>query len=169
MVRVRKNFGYLGILGLILFAGVALLMAAQRVDYLKYKLEVKPGDLVVDRMPSTGPNPKSYQEEFLYTVTNPMKSDYKGTAPTTQTFDVEVFLVGVDKETSVWKWSKGHMFGQVVSTVPIEAVHSWKPAEKIVWTFKAAEVNDGKYRAVATFIPTGNKQAVADFTITSTH
>ena len=169
MIRIRKNFGYLGILGLILVAGVGLLMAAQRVDYLKYKLEVKPGDLVVDRMPSTDPNSKSYQEEFFYTVTNPMRSDYKGTARTTQTFDVEVFFVGVDKETSVWKWSKGHVFGQVVTTVSIEAVHNWKPTEKIVWTFKAAEVKDGKYRAVASFIPTGNKQTVANFTITSAH
>jgi hypothetical protein len=144
-------------------------MSAQRVDYLKYRLEAKPGDLAVDRTPSVDPNKTSYQEEFSFTVRNPMKSDYIGTCPTTKTFDVEVFLVEGVKETSVWRWSKGHVFGDIVTKVSVPAVHTWTPKEKVIWSFKAGEVKDGKYRAVATFVPTGNKQAVANFTVTSTH
>jgi hypothetical protein len=118
-------------------------------------------------MPTTDPNPKSYQEEFQFTVANPRRSDFKGSAPSCQTFDVEVFFVGVDRQKSVWKWSSGRQFCQHVTEVPIEAGKSWSPDEKVVWTFKAADVKDGKYHAVATFIPT-KKKASAYFTITST-
>jgi len=169
MIRTHKTVRDPRIGLLLLCVGACLAMGGQRVDYLKYRLEAKPGDLTVDRMPSVGPNTKSYQEEFLFTVSNPMKSDYTGTAPTSKTFDVEVFLVEGDKETSVWKWSTGHMFSNVVTKVTVRAVQTWKPREPVVWSFKAAEVKDGKYRAVATFVPTGNKQAVANFAITSTH
>jgi hypothetical protein len=140
---------------------------AQRTDLLKYTLDAKPGYLTVDRMPTTDPNPKSYQEDFQFTVENPRKSDFKGSARTCQTFDVEVFFVGVDRQKSVWKWSTGRHFCQHVTEVAIAAGKSWSPEEKIVWAFKAADVKDGKYHAVATFIPT-KKKASVDFTITST-
>lgn len=144
-----------------------LFIGAAGSDLLKYDLKAKPGDLTVDRMPPTGP--KSYEEEFVFTVTNPRKMDFNGTAPTSQKFDVEVFFMGVDKKTSVWKWSAGKVFSQIVTPVPIPAGKSWSPEEKVVWTFKAADVKDGKYRAVASFIPTKNKSAFADFTISSVH
>jgi hypothetical protein len=147
---------------------VLLATSALGADLLKYTLHAKPGISTVDRMPTTDPN-KSYQEEFLFTVANPRRSDYKGTAPNCQTFDVEVFFVGIDHETSVWKWSADHQFCQHPTEVRIDAGKNWTPDEKVVWTFKAGDVKDGKYHAVATFIPTGNKTAVANFVIKSTH
>jgi len=143
---------------------------ASPADQLKYTLAAKPGDLTVDRMPTTDPAPKSYQEEFVFTVTNPRRSDFKGTAPNCQTFDVEVFFVGIDRPTSVWKWSSGRQFCQHPTEVKIDAGKSWTPDEKVTWSFKAADVKDGKYYAVAGFVPSRNKKAaVANFTITSTH
>jgi Intracellular proteinase inhibitor len=137
-------------------------------DLLNYTLQAKPGNLVVDRRPTTDPNRKPYEEELLFTVTNPRRSDFKGTAPNCQTFDVEIFFVGIDRETSVWKWSAGRHFCQHQTNVRISAGKSWTPDDKVTWTFKAGDVKDGKYHTVATFIPTGNKTAVANFVITST-
>jgi len=166
--RSGARIGRLGILFFLIAVGSGLTLFAQGTDLLKYALAANPGDLTVDRMPTTDPNPKSYQEEFQFTVANPRKSDFKGTAPSCQTFDVEVFLVAVDRQKSVWKWSAGHEFCQHVTEVPIAAGKSWSPEEKVVWTFKAAGVKDGKYHAVATFIPT-KKKTSAYFAITSTH
>lgn len=165
MNHTQNSFGYFRIV----VAFALLTTGALGADLLKYTLEAKPGNLTVDRMPTTDPNQKSYQEEFLFTVINPRRSDFKGTAPGCQTFDVEVFFVGIDRETSVWKWSTGRKFCDHQTEVRIDAGKSWTPEEKVVWSFKAGEVKDGKYHAVATFIPTGNKQAVANFTISSTH
>ena len=157
-----------------LVAGLALAVWAScffggvtGADLLKYQLDAKPGNITVDRMPTTDPNPKSYQEEFTFTVTNPRKSDFNGTSANCQTFEVEVFFAGVDKPTSVWKWSAGHQFCQHQTPLSIPAGKSWTPDEQVVWTFKAADAKDGKYFAKATFLPTGNQQAVANFTITS--
>jgi hypothetical protein len=159
--------GRLGVLLPLALVGSCCLLFAQGADLLKYTVEAKPGDLTVDRMPTTDPNPKSYQEEFQFTVANPRRSDFKGSAPSCQTFDVEVFLVGVDREKSVWKWSSGHQFCQHLTEVAIAAGKSWSPDEKVVWTFKGADVKDGKYRVVATFVP-NKKKTSAYFTITST-
>jgi hypothetical protein len=164
-MNLKPRRQYLRILG-VLFVITTSAIAA---DLLKYTLEAKPGDVVVDRMPTTDPNPKSYTEEFHFTVTNPRKSDFKGTAPNCQTFDVEVFYVGIDRETSVWKWSTGRHFCQHPTDVNIPTGKSWSPDDKVVWTFKAGDVKDGKYHAVATFIPTRNKSASANFVISSTH
>jgi len=142
-------------------------MTAQISDFLEYSLKAKPGDLTVDRMPPTDPHAKSYQEEFDFVVKNPTRTDFKGTAPTSQKFDVEVFFVGIDHETSVWKWSSGQKFSQIVTPVSIPAGQSWTPEQKVVWSFKAADIKDGKYRAVATFIPTGSKKGVTNFVIKS--
>jgi len=151
------------------FVGTCLMADALAAD-LKYALEAKPGDLVVDRMPTTGSNAKEYQQEFLFKVTNPSRTDFRGKAPSCQTFDVEVFFVGIDRPTSVWKWSSGREFCQHVTEVPIDPGKSWTPPEKVVWTFKAVDVKDGKYYAVATFVPTKNKKAAdVNFVITSTH
>jgi hypothetical protein len=166
--RRRAGSGPLGILLPLVLIGSCFTVFAQGTDLLKYTLEAKPGDLTVDRMPTTDPNPKAYQQEFQFTVANPRRSDFKGSAPSCQTFDVEVFFVGVDRQMSVWKWSSGRQFCQHVTEVPIAAGQSWSPDEKIVWAFKATDVKDGKYHAVATFIPT-KKKASAYFTITSTN
>lgn len=165
MIRTHKKIVHPGALLLLVFAGSCLLVGAKAPDYLKYSLEVKPGDLTVNRKPTTAA--ESYKEEFTFTVTNPMKSDFKGSAPNCQKFDVEIFFVGIDKETSVWKWSTGQVFCQHVTPVPIPAVQSW--TQKVVWTFTPDKVQDGKYRAMATFMPTKSKEAVANFQITSAH
>jgi hypothetical protein len=147
--------------------GSCFTVFAQGTDLLKYTLDAKPGDLTIDRMPTIDPKSKSYQEDFQFAVENPRKSDFKGSARTCQTFDVEVFFVGVDQQKSVWKWSTGRHFCEHVTEVAIAAGKSWSPEEKITWSFKTADVKDGKYHAVATFIPT-KKKASAYFTITST-
>jgi hypothetical protein len=155
--RVVAAFVVLGVL----FGG-----GAGRTDFLKYALAVTPGRLIVDRMAASGA--KTYEEEFAFTVTNRREQEFTGSAPTTQNFDVELFLEGGDEKKPVWKWSAGQMFAQVVTKVSIAGGKSWTPEEKVVWSFKAADVKDGKYRAVATFVPTGNKKAVAEFLIAST-
>jgi|SRR5208337_3715381 len=165
MIRTHKKIAYPGLLLLLVFVGSCLLVGAKAPDYLKYSLAVKPGDLNIVHMPASPT--RTYSEEFTFTVNNPMRSDFNGSSPNCQTFDVEVFFVGMDKETLVWKWSSGQMFCQHVTPVPIPAVQSWK--QKAVWTFKPDTVQNGKYRAVATFIPTGNKEAVANFQISSVH
>jgi len=162
MNRTRK-LATIARLALVLAVAGSSLLAAPATDFLKYQLLAQPGDLTVDQMP--GPSPKTYQEEFTFKVSNPTRTDFNGKAPTTQTFDVEVFFVAVDKPMSVWKWSKGKMFGQIVTPVSIPAGQSWQPDEKVVWSFKANEVKQGKYFAVGTFVPTGNKTAKASFTI----
>ena len=164
MKRIGKKAPYLGTLvPLVLFG--TFLVNAQTSDFLKYSLATKPGDITVDKMP--GPTPKSYSEDFTYTVMNPTRTDFKGSAPTSQTFDVEVDFLGIDKPTVVWKWSTGQRFSNIVTKVPIDPGKTWTPDDKVVWTFTASEVKDGKYRAVATFIPTGNKKAISYFTIKS--
>jgi hypothetical protein len=165
MIRAHKKIAYPGLLLLLVFVGSCLLVGAKPPDYLKYSLAAKPGDLQIVRMPASPT--RTYSEEFTFTVNNPMKSDFNGSSPNCQTFEVEVFFIGTDKETSVWKWSSGQMFCQHVTPVPIPSVQSWE--KKAVWTFKPDTVQNGKYRAVATFIPTGNKEAGANFQITSVH
>jgi hypothetical protein len=115
-------------------------------------------------MPTTS-TAKSYNEEFSFTVTNPTRTDFKGSSPDSPPYAVEVFFVGIDKEISVWK--SPQIVSHIVTPVTIEAGQTWTPTQKVVWTFKAADVKDGKYHAVATFIPTGNKTAAANFEIKS--
>jgi hypothetical protein len=129
---------------------------------LTYSLKVKPGDLQVDRMPGTHP-PRSYQESFSFAVTDTKRTDYKGSAPSCKTFDVEVVPIDTPDQP-VWVWSKGQAFCQHVTPVNIPAGKSWQ--KTVVWKFTTAEIKDGKYRAVATFIPDNNKASV-DFEITS--
>lgn len=160
---VSKSIGYTSILLLHVLFASSLLSGAEESDLLKYSASAKPGSLTVDRMPS--PAPRSYKQEFSYTVTNPTRTDFNGTAPSCQTFDVEVFFVSATGETSVWKWSSGQKFCQHVTKVQIPAGQMW--TQKVTWTFTTNQVQDGKYRVVATFVPTGNKSAVADFEITS--
>jgi hypothetical protein len=164
MKYLKKKTWYFGILVPVVLLGT-FLVRAQNSDFLKYSLEAKPGDTTVDRMPST--TPKSYTEEFTYTVTNPTRTDFKGSTPTSQRFDVEVYFLGIDRPMLVWKWSGGQFFSQIVTPVQIPAGKNWKPEQKVVWTFTASQVKDGKYRAVATYIPTENKKAISNFTISS--
>jgi hypothetical protein len=166
MIYTRKGRVCFGaILGLLIVSG-GVLMRSQGADLLKYSLVAKPGNIVIDRTPPV--SSKTYSEELEFNVTNPRKSDFHGQAPNCQTFDVEVFYVGIDHPTSVWKWSKGKEFCQMVTPITISAGKSWTPGEKVEWSFTASDLKDGKYYAVATFIPTGNKTAKAYFTITST-
>ena len=129
---------------------------------LTYSLKVKPGNLQVNRMPGTNP-PRSYQETFSFIVTDTKRTDYKGSAPSCKTFDIEVAPVDTP-EQPVWVWSKGQKFCQHVTPVNIPAGKSWQ--KTAVWKFTTADIKDGKYRAVATFIPESGKASV-DFEITS--
>jgi Intracellular proteinase inhibitor len=163
MVYRRKHFWLLAFLLTLPLVSAPTKAGVDESDLLKYTLTVKPGDLTVDRIPS--PTPKSYKETFSFLVNNPRKSDYKGSAPTCQTFDVEVFLEGSGSEISVWKWSAGMYFCQSVTPVQIPADESWR--QTVVWEFTTSQISDGKYRAVATFVPSGNKTASVNFQITS--
>jgi hypothetical protein len=53
---------------------------------------------------------------------------------------------------------------QTVTRVNISANATWK--KTVTWKLTTAEVPDGKYRAIATLIPTGSKSATVDFEIT---
>jgi hypothetical protein len=129
---------------------------------LTYSLTAKPGNLQVNRMPGTNP-PRSYQETFSFVVKDTKRTDYKGSAASCKTFDVEVAPIDTPDQP-VWVWSKGQKFCQHVTTVNIPAGQSWP--KTAVWKFTTADVKDGKYRATATFIPENGKTSV-DFEITS--
>jgi hypothetical protein len=113
-------------------------------------------------MPGTNP-PRSYQETFSFVVKDTKRTDYKGSASSCKTFDVEVAPVDTPDQP-VWVWSKGRKFCQHVTPVNIPAGQSWP--KTAVWKFTTADVKDGKYRATATFIPENGKTSI-DFEITS--
>jgi hypothetical protein len=154
---------------LLVAAGAALVLPAARArqdgaNGLKYRLRVAPGNLTVDRMPGPGPA-KSYEEKFTFVVGNSATTEYDGTAPNCQTFDIVV--AQVDKpDTPMWQWSHGQMFCMMVTPVKIAPGGRWVKSE--VWKFAAADVPDGKYRATATFIPE-HKTAAVEFEVTSVH
>jgi hypothetical protein len=154
-----------GLFLFILFVGpIAQFDSHAQTDILKYAITAVPGNLQVNRMP--GPNPpRSYQEQFTFTVKDPTRTDFAGTAPSCQTFDVEVIPVSGTNPAPIWLWSKGMVFCQVVTPVNIAAGKGWK--KTVIWKFTTADVPDGKYRAIATFVPTGNKSATVEFEITS--
>lgn len=139
------------------------LNSQEKSDLLKYSITVAPGNLQVDRMP--GPNPpRPYKETFNFVVTNPKRTDYKGSAPSCQTFDVEVVSAAAPSR-AIWKWSKGKKFCQMVTPVEIPAGKSWQ--KTVTWKFTTAEIKDGKYQAIGIFVPTSNRTAVVDFEISS--
>jgi len=150
---------------ILLLAGLACGAGAQNKSPLTYTLVAKPGDLTVDQMP--GPSPaKKYSENFTFTVANTSDTDYEGTAPSCQVFDVEVFQLMSNGNKSVWKWSQGMMFCQKVTEVIIPAGLSWQ--KSVDWNFGGMDVTDGKYKAVATFIPS-NTTTETLFEIKTTH
>jgi Intracellular proteinase inhibitor len=135
----------------------------EKSDLLKYGITAAPGNLRMDRMP--GPNPpRSYQETFTFVVTNPTRTDFKGSAPTCKTFDVEVVSPDAPSQP-IWTWSHGMKFCQLVTPVGIAAGKTWR--KTVTWKFTTAEVKDGKYEAIGTFVPTDNRTATVDFEITS--
>lgn len=146
-------------------AGLACAAGAQNKSPLTYAIAANPGDLTVDQMPGPGPA-KKYSENFTFTVANTSDTDYEGTAPSCQVFDVEVFQIVSSGDKSVWKWSQGMMFCQKVTEVLIPAGLSWQ--KSAAWNFSATDVTDGKYKAVATFIPS-NTTAETTFEIKTVH
>jgi hypothetical protein len=148
----------------LLFVLSALALNGQeKSDFLKYSVTAAPGNLQVDRMP--GPHPaRSYKETFTFIVNNPTRTDYKGSAPSCKTFDVEV--VSADAPNlPVWEWWKGKKICQLVTPVNIPAGQSWR--KTVTWSFTSAEVKDGKYEAIGTFVPTTNATASVNFEISS--
>jgi len=135
--------------------------AAQKSSPLTYRLEVKPGDITLPaKSAADAATPRD--ETITFTVLNSSGTDYESTAPTCQTFDVEIFRVDPSGEKSVWKWSRGRMFCQTVTTVMIPSGLTWQQTVK--WSFAAADVEPGKYRVAATFIPS-NAEGSAAFEI----
>jgi intracellular proteinase inhibitor BsuPI len=132
--------------------------AAQKSDPLTYRLKVEPGDITMPAKPSSA----AQEETITFTVINSSGVDYEGTAPSCQIFDVEIFWAGPNGEKSVWKWSDGRMFCQTVTSVVIPAGLTWQQTVK--WDFSPADVQPGKYRVAATFIPS-NAVASAGFEI----
>jgi len=151
--------------GIALLAGLAFAAGAQSEPPLTYSLAAQPGDLTVDQVPGPGPA-KKYSEDFTLTITNTSDTDYEGEAPTCQLLDVEIFREVASGDKSVWKWSNGMMFCQMVTPVVIPAGLSWQG--KATWSFMATDVKDGKYKAVATFIPSSTTTAKL-FEIKTTH
>ena len=127
---------------------------------LTYRVEVNPGDIALAANPAADAAPLN--ETIVFTVTNSSNLDYKGIAPSCKTFDVEIFRADPSGEKSVWKWSQGRAYCQMVTTVRIRAGESWQQAVK--WTFAAASVQPGKYRVAATFVPS-HSEASATFEI----
>ncbi|HYB61133.1 MAG TPA: BsuPI-related putative proteinase inhibitor [Methylomirabilota bacterium] len=150
---------------ILVLAGLACGAGAQNKSPLTYALVAKPGDLTVDQMPGPGPA-KRQSENFTFTVTNSSDTDYEGTAPSCQVFDVEVFQLVSSGNKSVWKWSQGMMFCQKVTEVIIPAGLGWQ--KSVDWNFSSMDVTDGKYKAVATFIPS-NTTTETTFEIKTVH
>jgi hypothetical protein len=141
----------------------ASLSSQEKSDLLKYTITAAPGNIHINRMPGPIP-PRSYSETFTFVVANTYRTDYGGSAPTCQTFDVEI--VSIDSPNQpLWKWSKGKKFCQLVTPVVIPAGKDWK--KTVIWKFTTAGVKDGKYRAIGYFVPTQNRTASVEFEITS--
>jgi intracellular proteinase inhibitor BsuPI len=139
------------ILAVALAASFAL-YAAQKSSPLSYRLEVKPGDITLANKSAADSAAAAARDETItFTVMNTSDIDYEGTAPTCQTFDVEIFRSDSSGEKSVWKWSRGQMFCQQVTTVVIPSGLKWQQTVK--WNFNVAAVQPGKYRVDATFMP----------------
>ena len=160
-MRVRRCALFLAAL---ILTSRLLLQGQDKSDLLKYAISAAPGDLQVDRMPGPHP-PRSYQESFTFTVSNPTRTDYSGTAPSCKTFDVEVLPAEPSGQGSVWLWSNGKSFCQTVTPVHIAAGGSWQ--KTVVWKFNTVDIKDGKYKAIASFVPTKNRTATVEFSITS--
>ncbi len=157
-------------IGFALLASLAC-WAAQKPGPLTYRLVVSPGDITVPAAPSpSAPGtaaPSAHQEEAItFTVVNSSDTDYEGTAPSCQISDVEIFWLGPAGDKLVWRWSEGQMFCQKVTPVVIPAGLNWQQAVK--WNSAPAEMQPGKYRVDATFIPS-NAVASAGFEIHPPH
>jgi hypothetical protein len=163
-VRIANSLRYLAAAAILVVCGSITGNGTEKTDLLRYRLGVRPGNLQVDRVP--GPHqPRQYQETFTFTVNNPTRTDYARSAPSCKTFDVEVVLFGSSNQVPIWMWSNGQAFCQMVTSVAISAGQSWR--KTVIWKFTTAEVQAGKYKAIATFEPTNNKTATVEFEITS--
>jgi len=136
----------------------------EQADLLEYGLKVAPEGLTVDRMPGIG-RARKYHEKFNFKVTNQTNAEYLGSAATCQLFDISV-LPSTTDSTPIWQWSSEQAFCQAVTSVHIPSGKIWE--RTVTWTFTAAAVKDGKYKAVARFIPSGGT-AVTEFVIRSVH
>jgi hypothetical protein len=164
---IVRRVGAMTLVAALVMVALGLPIASARQDAengLKYRLRMAPGNLTVDRMPGPGPA-KSYEPKFTFIVANSSATEYDGTAPNCQTFDISV--APADKpDQPVWQWSHGQMFCMMVTPVKIASKGRWVKSE--TWKFTAADVPDGKYRATATFIPE-HKTASVEFEVTSVH
>jgi Intracellular proteinase inhibitor len=151
--------------GLAILASLAC-WAAQKPGPLTYRLVVSPGDITLAAKPAPDA-PAAHQEESItFTGVNSSDTDYEGTAPTCQIFDVEIFWLGPSGDKLVWTWSQGKAFCQSVTPVVIPAGLNWQQTAK--WDSAPAAMQPGKYRVDATFIPS-NAVASANFEIHSSH
>lgn len=156
---VHSALAFFSILALLL---VPNSLNANGADHLKTSLAVSPAHVELNRMPGPHP-PRTYKMKFTFVVSNSDKSEYEGSAPSCKTFDIEVVSLAVP-DHSVWKSSEGQMYCQMITPVHIAAGKSWRKVVR--WTFTTDKIQDGKYRATATFIPTDKSESV-DFEIAS--
>lgn len=111
---------------------------------LKLKLKV-PELLWVNKMPGPGPI-KQYMPMTLK-VKWPYRSIWKGTCPTSRIYD---FMIEKDGKT-LWKWSDGKVFLQVLTPVRIPGGRPVEYTE--IWEFLPKEIKkEGTYTAKALFI-----------------
>ncbi len=96
-----------------------------------------------------GPNPpQSFDLTLL--VKWPYRSVWEGQCPTTQIYD---FWIEYGKET-IWRWSDGKFFAQVVTPVTIPGGDFHRFPE--VWSFKPETIeHEGSYVARALFVASG--------------
>jgi hypothetical protein len=87
-------------------------------------------------------------EAFEFVVTNPNRTDYRGQANSSKTFDISVFPESGATDQPVWQWSRGKMFAQMITPVTIAAGKNWEAQA-------SASLKPGNYKAVAVFLPSG--------------
>lgn len=124
--------------------------AGAAVNQLEIELIV-PELVWVNKMPFPGPFKQSLP--MTLQVEWPYRSIWRGTCSTSQLYD---FMIEKDDKT-IWKWSDGKMFLQVITPVIIPG---GRPVEyNVIWEFLSKEIKEeGTYTARARFI--ASKQAV---------
>jgi len=120
-------------------------------------LKLGTSTLIVDQMPP-GPHPPQSLALTLR-VKWPYRSIWTGHLLTTQIYD---FMID-HKGKTIWRWSAGKVFGQIVHPISISGGSFHEFPE--VWTFDPDSImSGGRYTARGIFLATG-QEATADFKI----
>lgn len=113
--------------------------------------------LWVNKMPP-GPQPPQFMDLTLQ-VKWPYRSIWEGWCPTTQIYDFSIEYKG----KTIWRWSDGKVFGQVMTPVRIPGGRFHEFAE--TWKFNPNDIkSEGTYTARALFVASG-QEASKDFEV----